>query len=192
MKSVSRMRSMAKSRTGKLRIYLCIGGWHTFCFGALIIIRCHIWHSGPRWCPSWWMGTCAFAPPACLSIVCSAILARMAAVCVIFANHHWVYFDCGLPFVIPGTLNTLHLLFSDFRVRFLEYLLRFLYCGLWKPSFGNFPHIQGMTHVRLFKLYPTSMSCHSSWHVETLQETVATSKVRSTYYLNHIWLLTLL
>jgi hypothetical protein len=76
------------------------------------------------------MGTCAFAPPACLSIVRSAILARMAAFRVIFANHYWVYFDCGLRFVMPGTLNTLHLLFSDFRARFLDYLLRFLYCGV--------------------------------------------------------------
>ena len=25
-------------------------------------------------------------------------------------------------------------------------------------------------HVRLFKLYPTSFSCHSSWHVQNLQE----------------------
>jgi hypothetical protein len=30
--------------------------------------------------------------------------------------------------------------------------------------------IQGKTHVELFKLYPTSLSCHSNWHVENLQD----------------------
>jgi hypothetical protein len=25
-------------------------------------------------------------------------------------------------------------------------------------------------HVGMFKLYPTSFCCHSSWHIENLQE----------------------
>jgi len=39
-----------------------------------------------------------------------------------------------------------------------------------KPSFGYCGHVQGKMHVGLFKLYPTSLSCHSSWHVENLRD----------------------
>jgi len=58
----------------------------------------------------------------------------------------------------------------DFGARFCNQLLRFLCCGARKPSYEHFGHIQGKTHVGLFKLYPTSLSWHSRWHVENLQE----------------------
>jgi len=80
-----------------------------------------------------------------------------------------VFRSLPLP-IMSGKINTLLLVFSDFAARFLEQLFHFLYCGAWKPSFGHFGHIQGKTHFGLFKLYPTSLSCHRSWYVENLQE----------------------
>jgi hypothetical protein len=35
---------------------------------------------------------------------------------------------------------------------------------------GHFGHFQGHAHVGLFQLYPTSLPCNSSRHVENLQE----------------------
>jgi len=151
-------------------MYIHICGWHTCCFGPLIVISWHRWRFGPRWRPFWWRCTLAVAPPVCRWIFCGAILARKPAVRLIFANHCRVSFDHDLHLVMRGKLNTPLLLFSDFGARFLDELLCFLYCGVWYPSFGHFGHIHGKRHVGLFKLYPTSLSCHSSWHVENLQE----------------------
>jgi len=159
-----------KLGVGKRSMYIHTCGWHTFCFGALFIIRWHRWRFGPRWCRSGWWCTVAFAPQLCLWIFCGAILARKAAICLIFASHCWVSFDRNLHLVVPGKLDNLLLLYSDFGARSLDQVLRFLYSGAWKPSFGHFGHIQGKTHIWLFKVYPTSLSCQSSWHVENLQE----------------------
>ena len=51
---------------------------------------------------------------------CGAILARKAAVRLIFANHCRVSFDRSLHLVMPGKLNTPLLFFSDFGTRFLN------------------------------------------------------------------------
>jgi hypothetical protein len=59
-----------KSSAGKRSMYIHISGWHTLCFGALTVTRWRRWRSGPRWRPSWWRCTRAFAPPACLWILC--------------------------------------------------------------------------------------------------------------------------
>jgi len=76
-------------------MYIHISGWHTIHLGALcsltIARRC-MWHSGQRCHRFWWRCTCFFAPPACLWILCSAILASKAAVC----------FDVHQP--LPGVL----------------------------------------------------------------------------------------
>ena len=141
-----------------------------FCSGALSIIRWHRWRFGPRWRRSRWWCTLPFAPPACLWICCGAMLARQEALRLIFANHCGVSFHPSLHLVMPGKLNMPLLLFSEFVARFLDWLLFFVYRGPWKPSLGHFDNIQGKTHVWLFKLYPTSLSCHISWHVENCQE----------------------
>jgi len=101
---------------------------------------------------------------------CCAISVRKTAVCLIFPNLCWVSLHRSLHLVMPGKHNTLHILFWNFGAWFVDYLLRFLNHGARKPFFSHFGHIQGKTHVGLFKLYPTSLSCHSSWHVENLEE----------------------
>jgi len=128
------------------------------------------WPSGQRCGPLWWRCGGSFAPPASLRIRCCTILAWKAAGRMIFINHCLVSFHRSLHLVVPRNLNFPLVLFSDFGVRFLDYLLRFLYCGAQKPSFGHFCDIQGKAHVGLFQLYPTSLPRHSSRHVENLQE----------------------
>jgi len=162
-------------------MYIHISGWHTFDFGyvsSIIVGEWHWWHSGTMWCrfwcrlseSLWWRCTSAFAPPASLGILCCAILARKTAVHLIFPKHSQVSFHRSLHIFVPSNLNSSHLLFTDFRPRFPDQELRFLYCGTWKPSFGHFVHIQGNKHVRLFLPYPTSLPCHSCRQVENLQE----------------------
>ena len=132
-------------------MYIHISGWHTFCFGAsnsLTVITWHRWHSGPPWSRSWWRCTHAFARPASLWILCCAILARKAAVRVIFPNHCRVSFHGSLPLVMPGKHSTPLLLFSNFAVWILDQFLRFLNCGTRKPFFCHFGHFQGKTHVQ--------------------------------------------
>jgi len=112
-----------QTSTGKWSMYIHISGWHTFCFGALrflAVIRWRRWRSGPRWRRSWWRCTCAFAPPVSLWILCCAILARKAAVRLIFPNHCWVSFYRSLHLVMPGKHNTPLLLFSNFGTWFLD------------------------------------------------------------------------
>jgi len=161
------------SSTGKWSMYIHISGRHTFCFGEMsspTVIRCCTWQSGPHW--RWLLSrcTCAFVPPASLWILCCDILARKTAVGLIFLNNCWVSFHHSLHLVMPGKPNTPIHLFSNFGARFLHQLLRFLTRSTWKPAFSHFGHIQGKTHVGLLKLYPTSGSCPSSWHVKHLQE----------------------
>ena len=159
-----------KSSIGKRTMYIHICGWRTFCFGARFVIRWHRWQFGPRWRRFRWWCTLAFAPPACLWILCGVILAMKEAVGLIVTNHCRVSCDRSLHHVMPGKLDTPLLLFSDFDARCLDWLSLLLHSGAWKPFFGHFGHMQGKTHVWLFKLYLTWLSCHSSWHVENLQE----------------------
>ena len=162
-----------KSCVGKRSMYKHITRWHTFSFEALsclTVIRWRRWHSGPRSQRSSCRCTCVFGPQASLWIHWCAILARTTAVRLTFPNYCRVSFDCGLLLVMPGKHNTQLLLFSNFSAWFHDELLLFLDCGAQKPMFSHFGHIHAQTHVGLFKLYPTSLSCHSSWHVENLQE----------------------
>ena len=162
-----------KLSAGKRSMYIDVSGWHTFCFGALsslTVIRWRRWRSRLRWRPSWGRCICAFASPVLLSILCYALLARKAAACLIFTNHCRVSFYRSIYLVMPKKHKTPLLLFWEFGARFVNQLLCFLYCGTRKPSFGHFGFIQCKTNVAVFKLYPTSLSCHGSWHVENLQE----------------------
>jgi len=96
-------------------------------------------------------------------------VARKAAVWLIFPNHCRVSVYLSLHLVMPGKHNNPLLLFSNCGMWFLDLLSRCLNCGARKPIFSHFGHVQGKRHVGLFKLYPISLSCHSSWHVENLQ-----------------------
>jgi len=82
----------------------------------------------------------------------------------------WVAVNRSLHHFMPKTLNSLLLLFSDFGAKILNQVLRFLSCGARNASLCYFGHIQCQAHVRLFQLDPTSLPCHSSRHVENLQE----------------------
>ena len=114
--------------------------------------------------------TCSFASPACLRILCGAILARKAAGLLVMTKHCRVSLYCSLHLFMPRKLNTPLLLFSDLGAWFLNEIFRFLYCGARKAFFGHFGHIQRQAHVGLFQLYPTSLPCHSCRHVENLQD----------------------
>jgi len=162
-----------KSSAWKWSMYIHLSGWHSSSFGALsclTVIRWRGWRFGPVRCRSWWRCTRAFEPPACLWIRCCAILARKTAARLILTNQCQVSFHRSLHLDMPGKQNTPLLLFSDFGVRCFDSLLCFLHSGTRKPLFSHFGHIQGKMLVGLFKLYPISMSWHSSWHVENILE----------------------
>jgi len=158
-----------------------ISRWHIVELGTLsclIVTRWHRRRSGQIWHQVWWWlfvlvgWRCARSsgPPACLRNLWCAILAMMESVSVVLTKHGRVSFYRSLPFTIPRKLNCPHLLFSDFCARLLDQIKSFLYCSLGKPPFGHFVHIQRQVHVGLFQLVPISSPCHSSWHIEILQE----------------------
>ena len=136
------------------------------------------WRAGQWWSPLWsplsasvgWRCTCSFASPACLQILCGAILARKAAGLLVLTKHCQVSLYRSLYLFMPRKLNTPLLLFSDLGGCFLNEVFRFLDHGARKAFFGHFGHIQRQAHVGLFQLYPTSMPCHSCRYVENLQD----------------------
>jgi hypothetical protein len=88
---------------------------------------------------------------------------------------------------MPRKLIQPHLLFSDLGARLLDQELQFLYFNVRKLSFGHVRHIPRQVHIALFQLYPTSLPCHSSGHVENLQEVSCYFvTMRFGDYLNHI------
>jgi len=167
--------------SGKLCMWIGISGRQIDDLGTLSsgFVTCWgRWRFRQRWRWLWsllsaldrWRCACSFASPSCLPIPCSAIFRRKASGCVVLTNHSRVTFYRSFPLIISRVLNTPLHLFSDLGVRFLDQELRFLYRGVQKPSFGHFRHIQGQAHVGPFQMYPTSLLCHSSRHVENLQE----------------------
>jgi hypothetical protein len=66
------------------------------------------------------MCICFFAPPVCLLIHCYAILAKKAAISVVFIDHSWGSFYCSFHVVVPINLTYLFHLFLDFGMRFLD------------------------------------------------------------------------
>jgi len=113
----------------------------------------------------------SFACPACLRILCGAILARQAAGRVVLTKHCWVTLYRSLHLFMTRKLNTPPLLFSDLGAWFLNDIFCFLYCGERKSLFGHSGYFQRQAHVELFQLYPTSLPCHSCRHAEILQDT---------------------
>jgi hypothetical protein len=136
------------------------------------------WSAGLRWSRLWnphsasgrGRCTCSFASPACLQILCGAILSRKAARRLVMTKHCRVSLYRRLHLFMPRRINTPLLLFSDLSAWFLNEIFCFLYCGARKAFFGHFGHIQRQAHVALFQLYPTSLPCHSCRHVENLQD----------------------
>ena len=162
-----------KLSAGQRGMYILISGSHTFGFRAwsyLIVIRWNRWRAWPWWWGSWWRCTRACVPPVSLWIHGCAILGRKVAVSLIFPNHCRCSFYRSLHLVMPGTHNSLLRPFLNLGVWIHVQLLCFLNRGARKPFFSHFGQIQGKTHVGLFQLYLTALSCHSSWHVESLQE----------------------
>jgi len=74
---------------------------------------------------------------------------KKAAICLIFMNHSWKFFNHSLHIAISMKLDSLLPLFSDFGVMLIDQVLCFLYCGAQTPSFAYFAHIQGKDQVRL-------------------------------------------
>jgi len=108
-----------------------------------------------------WRCTCSFASPACLRILCGAILAWKATGRLVVTKHCRVSLYRSLHLFVPRKLTTPLLLFSDLGAWFLNEIFRSLNCGARKAFFGHFGHIQGQAHVGLFQLNPTSLPCHS-------------------------------
>jgi len=166
-----------KISTGKRCMWICISGQQVDNLGMLssgIGTSWGGWRFGQRWHQLWswlsasvrWRCACFFVSPLGLLILCSAILARKASGRVVLTKHSRVSFHCSLHTFMPWKYNTPVLLFLDLGAWFCDQELHFPYCGLQKPSFGHFRHIQGQAHVRLFHLYPTSLRCNSSRHVD--------------------------
>jgi len=122
--------------------------------------RSRLW--SPLSASVWRRCTCSFASPACLRILCDAILAWKAAGRLVLTKHCWVSFNRSLHLVVPRKLNTPLLLFSDLGAWFHTEIFRLLDCGARNAIFGHVSHIEGQAHVGLFQLYPTSLPCHSS------------------------------
>src|SRR5882757_3457903 len=174
----------------KWSMHIHTPGWHTFYFITFVSLSvtwwCR-WRSGRRCRRFWRRCGGSFAPPAGLRILCCTILAWKAAGRMIFVNHCRVSFHRSLHLLMPRKLNSSLLLFSDFGARFLNQLLRFLYCGARKPAFGHFRHIPGKAHVGLFQLYPTSLPRHSRRHVENLQEISCYFKIEASAITSNIY-----
>jgi len=136
------------------------------------------WHSGHSWRPLWGRlsvsvrsgCTCSFASAACLQILSCAIVAKKPSGHVVITTHSHGSVYRSPHICMPIKLNTPLLHFTDLSARSVDAVLRFHYCSVRKPFFGHFGHMQGQAHVGLFQLYPTSLPCHSSSHVENLQE----------------------
>ena len=114
--------------------------------------------------------TCSLAYPTCLWVLSRVILPRKASGCLVLKKHRQVSFYRSLHLFMPRKLNTPLYLLSDLSARFFDWQLRFRYCGARIVFFGHFRLIQGQAYVGLFQLYPTSLPCHSSRHVENLPE----------------------
>jgi hypothetical protein len=101
---------------------------------------------------------------------CSAIFVSRACVRAVLPKHSWVSFYCDLHHFTSRKLSFLLHLLSDFCARNCHQVLHFTDRGRHKSSLGHFGRIQGLVHVWLFQLDPTSLPCHSSRHVGNLQE----------------------
>jgi len=124
------------------RIYIHTPGWHTIYSITFVFVSVTWWlrrRSGRRRCSRrrccrfWWRCAVSFAPPVCLRIRCSAILAWKAAIHVIFINHCWVSFHRSFHLFMPRDPNSSLLHFSDFGTKSSNQLLSLLHCSVPNP-----------------------------------------------------------
>jgi len=123
-------------------------------------------------CFAGWRCTCSFVCRACLRFLRGALSVWKEASHLILKKHCQVTIYCSRHRFMPRTLNTPLLHFSDLGAWFRNELFRLPYCGARDTFFSHFGPIPWQPHVRLFKLYPTSLPCHSCRHVEKLQDFV--------------------
>jgi len=133
------------------------------------------WHSRSRlWSrlsPSvGWRCTSSFVSPACLGILWGAILAWKAAGSLVLMKHCRVSLYRSLHLFVRRKLNTPLLLYSGLAGWFLNEVFRFIDCAVRKAFYGHIGHIHGQALLGLFQLYPTTLPCHSSRHVENQQD----------------------
>jgi hypothetical protein len=173
-------------------MYIHISGWHTFCFGALIFIRWHRWQFRPRWCPSWWRCTLAFAPPACLGIVCGAIWqGRQLSIC--FSRTIARYLSItAFTLLCPGN-STPHFFSSRTSAR-----------GIWisccvssiaareNPPFAILAIFKARCMSDCSSCTRPPCLAIVAYMLKTSKKLVAGSTVTSGYYVNHIRLRRLL
>ena len=74
--------------------------------------------------------------PACLLILCLAIMARKAAGCLVLMKHSRVSLYRSLDLFMPRKLNTPLLSFSDIGSWFVNELFRFIYSSTQNAFFG--------------------------------------------------------
>jgi len=181
-----------KSSVGKRSMYIHICGWHTFCFGALFVIRWHRWRFGPRWRRSGLWCTLAFAPPACLWIFAvpfwqgmqpSVWFSRTFAGCLSIA---------AFTLLCPGN-STLR--FFSSRTSARGFLIS---CCISSIAARENPPL---AMLAIFKARRMSDCSSCTWPpclaivadmLKTSRKLVAASAVRSRDYLNHIRLHSLL
>jgi len=160
-------------------MWIHITRWQIFDLGTLICLIVSTWRwwwSRKRW--RWfrcrlsvlvgWRCTHYFTPRPGLHISCSAILARKGSIALVWMKHSQVSMYGSVHLSMPRKLNSPLRLFSDFSATRLDLILHFCYCGEQNISFRHFGHIQGKAHVGLFQLYPTTLPCHRSRHVENI------------------------
>jgi hypothetical protein len=168
-------------RTGKSSMRIRISDWQIDYFRTLnagSVTGWDGWRAGQSWSWLWspltasvgWRCSCVFASPACLWILCGAMLARRAAGHVVLMKHCRVSLHRSPQRFIPRKLNSLYLLFSDVGAWLYDEIFHFLYCGAQTAFFGHFGHIRCQAHVRVFQQYPTSLRCDGCCHVENLQD----------------------
>jgi len=142
--------------------------------GSGIVTGSGGWCARQRWCwvsaSGGWRCTCSLASPACLWILRVAILARKASGCVVSTKHSRVSCCRSLHLFMPRRVDTPLLLFLDHGARLPDQISCFPDCRGQKSIFGHLGHIEGQEYGGLFQLYPTSFPCHSSRHIEYLQE----------------------
>jgi len=180
---------------GVRSMYIHMSRWHTFYFGtwtSLTVTRWCRWYSGQMWRRFWWKYTCALAPPASLWILCCTILARKAAVRLIFMNHCRVSSYPSLHIFVPRKYLP-HFISSQTSPR--GFVISCCVASIVECK--NPP----LAILAIFKARCMS-DCSSCTRppclttvadmLKTYIKSVRTSKVRSDYYLNHIWLHSLL
>jgi len=130
---------------GQRSIHKHISSWYIYNYGtigSLIMNERRRWQSAWRW-PEVGCGRCvlvvvkvhlSLVPSVCLPILCAAIVARKAAIHLIFSNHSQVSVYCRLRSLMLKKRNSPLPLPLYFSARFLHQVLHFHYCRAQNTS----------------------------------------------------------